>query len=248
MKNLTVELCENYKEYLLTSIKKNSKTEVLSVNSASGYFAKFKATLKMAYKEDFLSNDLNAKITAIKEEEVIKEWLTMEEVNKLANTPFENNHIRRASLFSILTGLRYSDINTLTWDMVESNISNNEEYKLKFRQEKTDNVEYMPISKQAFELLGEKKEGSELVFQSKLKYSSHLNTKIREWLNSADISKHITFHCFRHTYAVLQLEKGTPIYTVMKMMGHRDIKTILRYAKIVDSSKVFATKQIILDL
>ena len=247
IKDLTVDLCEKYRSHLLTSIKKNSKTETLSINSASGYFAKFKATLKIAYKKDLISTDLNAKISAIKEEEVIKEWLTMEEVNTLAKTPFENNYIRRASLFSILTGLRYSDINTLTWDMVECNNFEKEEYRLKFRQEKTDNIEYMPISKQAFELLGKEKKGLDLVFEGKLKYSSHLSTKIKEWLNSAGIYKHITFHCFRHTYAVLQLEKGTPIYTVMKMMGHRDIKTTLRYAKIVDESKVFATKQIILD-
>jgi site-specific recombinase XerD len=67
-------------------------------------------------------------------------------------------------------------------------------------------------------------------------------------MQSAGITKHVTFHSFRHTYATLQLGSGTDITTISKMLGHKDLKTTLIYAKIVNESKEEATNKIILDL
>lgn len=59
--------------------------------------------------------------------------------------------------------------------------------------------------------------------------------------------KHITFHCFRHSYATLQLELGTDIYTIKSMLGHTNVKTTQIYTHIVDSAKVKAANTIHID-
>lgn len=58
------------------------------------------------------------------------------------------------------------------------------------------------------------------------------------------IRKKITFHCFRHTYATLQLTMGTDIYTVSKLLGHRQLKTTEIYAKVIDKKKIEAASRI----
>ena len=64
--------------------------------------------------------------------------------------------------------------------------------------------------------------------------------KLQQWVMKAGISKTITFHCARHTYATLQLTLGTDIYTVSKLLGHKELKTTQVYAKIIDQKKVEA--------
>ena len=52
---------------------------------------------------------------------------------------------------------------------------------------------------------------------------------MRVWLKESGITKHITFHCFRHTYAALQLELGTDIYTVQHLLAHKNVATTQIY-------------------
>jgi len=65
-----------------------------------------------------------------------------------------------------------------------------------------------------------------------------------QWVLRAGITKHITFHCARHTFAVLQLELGTEIYTLSKLLGHSELKTTEIYAKIMDKKKREAVNKI----
>eukprot|EP01110_Echinostelium_bisporum_P011446 TRINITY_DN5323_c0_g2_i1.p2 TRINITY_DN5323_c0_g2~~TRINITY_DN5323_c0_g2_i1.p2 ORF type:complete len:64 (+),score=6.47 TRINITY_DN5323_c0_g2_i1:17-208(+) len=57
-------------------------------------------------------------------------------------------------------------------------------------------------------------------------------------------AKHITFHCFRHTYAVLQLSMGTDIYTVSKMLTHKNVSTTQIYADLINAKKRETTEKI----
>lgn len=228
------EIDENFikkvRNYFDTEAKTKSDT-LLSLNSKYSYFNKFKACLRAAFDEGYLSINYASKVKSFEQAESQREYLTYKELQALANTNCKYSVLKRAFIFSCLTGLRWSDINTMTWSEVRD--EDNGISRVNFRQEKTDGVEYLYISEQSRELLGERQHPSERVFKG-LKYGAVYNNEIVRWCNRAGISKHITFHSARHTNAVLLLENGADIYTVSKRLGHREIRTTTIYAKIVD--------------
>ena len=242
--DLNEKFCNEFKEYLLTTKSNKSNKVTLAQNSAVSYFNKLKATLKQAYKDGYLPSDLNGKIQPVKQAETQRNFLTIEELNSLVKTECNNSLLKRAALFSALTGLRFSDIKNLVWGELEYIEGNG--YFIQFKQQKTKGVEMMPISEQAYSLLGERKDPTDKVFEG-LTYSAYENKHLYQWIGAAGITKDITFHCFRHTFATLQLSKGTDIYTVSKMLGHRELKTTQIYAKIIDQTKREAADKIQLD-
>lgn len=243
--DLSEKFFSDFKEYLLTTLSNKSNKVTLSQNSAASYFNKVKAALKQAFKDGMLQTDFNAKIEPIKTTETQRNFLTIEELNRLVQTECQNVLLKRAALFSALCGIRHSDIKKLTWNELEYIEGNG--YFIQFKQQKTKGVEMMPISEQAYSLLGERKEPTDKVFEG-LTYSAYENKHLSQWIGAAGITKNITFHCFRHTFATLQLSMGTDIYTVSKMLGHRELKTTQIYAKIIDKTKREAADKIQLDI
>jgi len=227
------KFCSEFKEYLLTVKSNRSNKTTLSVNTAASYFDKFKIVLKKAYQEGILQQDINARIKSIKQITPQKSYLTAEELRSLFKIKCNDPLLKRAALFSALTGLRFSDIQKLTWDQV---INDESGPRLIFSQQKTGNPEYLPIGKQAFDILGLRREPGERVFEG-LKYSAYANKHLYQWIGAAGITKNITFHSFRHTFATIQLSKGTDIYIVSKMLGHKSIKTTQVYGHIIDQAK-----------
>ncbi|KEO71739.1 site-specific integrase [Anditalea andensis] len=216
----------------------------LSQNSKYSYFNKFKACLRSAFDDGYLSINYAVKVKAFEQGESQREYLTFNELQALVNTACKYEVLKKAFIFSCLVGLRWSDINTLVWSEIRDEGENL--HKLNFRQEKTDGVEYLYISKQARNLLGVRKSPQDRVFIG-LKYSAVYNNEIVRWCNRAGVFKHITFHSARHTNAVLLLENGADLYTVQKRLGHKEIKTTAIYAKIVDQ-KMRESAQLIPEL
>jgi integrase len=132
-------------------------------------------------------------------------------------------------------------VEKLKWSEIQH--SNEMGYYIRFTQKKTLGVETLPISDQAVDLLDERQGKDERVFKG-LEYSAWYNLKLQQWVMRAGVSKTITFHCARHTYATLQLTLGTDIYTVSKLLGHRELKTTQIYAKIIDEKKKEAANRI----
>ncbi|MDV2444482.1 recombinase [Elizabethkingia anophelis] len=231
---------EDFKHFLLSAPCGGNKKGTISHNTAATYFSIFKAALKQAFVDGYILVDISSKIKGIPEEDSIREYLTIEELNTLVVTPCERGVLKRAALFSALTGLRHSDIQKLRWKeiSIENNIA-----RLHFMQKKTKGVEYIPISQQAFQLCGEPRSSEQLIFED-LPNPSWISRPLKKWIERAGIKKNITFHCFRHTFATLQLSNGTDIYTVSKMLGHTNVKTTQIYAKVIDEKKNKAAEAI----
>lgn len=236
LKDITVPKLEELKNFLLKAPMGGGKKGILSQNSASTYFAIIKCALHQCFIDGYMNIDIASKIKGIPEEDSKREFLSQEEVQKLIETPCEDDILKRASIFSILTGARHSDIMKLTWREIQDN---GNQTMMNFKQKKTKNANYLPISNQARELCGKRREDNKLVFEG-LTPPSWISRPLERWIKAAGITKHITFHCFRHTFATLQLSAGTDIYTVSKMLGHTNVKTTQIYAKIVDELKLKA--------
>ena len=166
-------------------------------------------------------------------------------MNTLINTECDNQIIKRAAIFSVFTGLRFSDIQKLKWSEVVH--IEGAGHFINFKQKKTKGVESLPISEDAFNLLGPRKEKETQVFDG-LYYSAYHNQYLAKWMGLAGITRNVTFHAFRHTFATLQISLGTDIYTVSKLLGHRDLKTTQIYAKIIDQTKRTAANRIQLNI
>lgn len=239
-KDITIQFVDEFREYLLKAKSRRNTGKKIARNTALSYFNKLKTILKKAYREGLLQNDVNAGIEGIKEQESQRNHLSMEEAIALFRTPCKKEVVKRVSLFSILTGIRYSDIAKLKWRELEHTLS--EGYYVRFAQQKTEKQENLPISKQAYEILGTPVEGEELVFPGLKKWD--FDRLVPIWVEAAGITKHITFHCFRHTYATLQIAEGTDLLTVSKMLGHKSVKTTQIYTKVVDHRKREAAERL----
>lgn len=241
--DINLSLCEDFKAYLRSGPKLREKRAGIGHNSALSYYNKFRNALKQAWREKLIPDDLYALSPGLKEREAHVEFLTMADVGRLLKTPVTNELCKRATLFGILTGLRFCDIHAMTWQEVRGGEG---EYYLQFNQRKTLKTQHMPISDQAFSLLGERGAADERVF--KKLYYNQVRDFLKWWPEQAGIDKHITFCCLRHTYATLQLNNGTDIYTVSKMLGHRHVKTTQRYTRLLEEKKRETTKRIVIDL
>ncbi|MCZ2101286.1 MAG: site-specific integrase [Chitinophagales bacterium] len=227
-KDIDLQFAERFKDYLNKAKKKDGKP--LSNNSKASYFAKFRAALNEAVKEKIIYGNPAVETGNFKTIESQREYLTLDEVRQLAQTECRYDVLKRAFLFSCLTGIRWSDINNLVWNDVQKI---NDGWRVHFRQQKTKGQQYLDINQQARDLMQEVGKPDERVFIG-LKYSNYMNVALQLWVMKAGITKQITFHCARHTFAVLQLTLGTEIYTLSKMLGHNDLKTTQIYTKIVD--------------
>jgi integrase len=218
---------DDFKAYLL---KKVSNT------SANTYYTALKTVLKKAVKEKIIHENPAQYTDSIKTNEVERVYLTHEELNKLSCTECLNSEVKRAFLFACYTGLRFSDLKKLTWGKIQPE---NGRHKLQYRQKKTGGFEYFPLSETANKLL---KDDSNIINLPnkqvfKLPVLRYYNYVLKQWAKNAGIGKYLSSHVARHTFATLALTNGVDLYTVSKLLGHRDIAATQIYAKIIDKKK-----------
>lgn len=215
------------------------KAKGLKTSSISTYMGILSSVMSSAMREGIIIKNPMKGVVPHTRAESERRFLTLEELQQLAATPTRYDLIRRAFLFSCLTGLRVSDIKAITWGQV-SKVG--EMSRITFHQKKTKGLQYLDVNAQAVELMGEPGKPSERIFP--LGVTGFANELLGRWVTSAGIDKHITFHSGRHTFAVLMLDIGTDIYTVQKLLGHTNISTTQIYAKVLDKNKQEAVSKI----
>ena len=229
---------DNFRDYLLR-MAKTEQRKPLERNTAKLIYSCFVHALNQAVRYDHLEYKIIQQARMIKAKEVKREYLTLEEIRLLVKTPCKKDYIKNAFLFSCFTGLRASDVQNLIWKDVLIDDEGN--YSINYRQTKTKKIENLPINEQILGFMGDMpmNDDSKKVF--KFKYNSHINPYLRQWCKDAGITKNITFHCARHTFAMLKLSVDKiDIYTVSKLLGHGTVTTTEIYAKMTNEIKMSA--------
>ena len=227
-KQIDKTFCIGFLNYLTTATNliKGMRNKPLHENTQSWYMKQFEAVLNAAISDEIINNNPFKQIkpeNKPKKNKTEISYLTIDEVKLLENTPY--HHIaRNAFLFSCYTGLRFSDIQGLTWWQLQKD--NNGDTFINYRQKKTQKHEYLPIPQKAVEFLPtrpDEAKDNDYVFC--MIGNGIANIRLKIWAATAGIKKHLTFHVARHTYATILLSLGAGIETISKNLGHSEIRT-----------------------
>lgn len=242
--NINVAMRDVNRDYIigLTNFLRNDyrspRGKKLKDYSVINYLGCLRNALNMAVREDVIADNPIMKLSAqdkVKAPESQREYLTVEEVQQLEATDSPYPHIKQAFLFACYTGLRCSDVRSITWGKI---VKDGEKYRLHTVMFKTKRPFYIPLSKKAMQWMPERgdKTDDDLIFEN---IPVQVNTKLhlQPWLDRAGITKPITFHCSRHTFGTMMLTLGADIYTTSKLMGHTKVEVTQIYAKIINKKK-----------
>ena len=236
-------------EYLNSDIRdfdkadkdKNRKPKPLSNVYKEALFARIMVALNKAERDGIIlknpGKDIDRKLKPHSEQKT-RCYLTLEEIQKIIETEYKpDNDIKPAFLFCCFSGLRYSDVSKLTWKEITA--SQDGYAQIETTMQKTGKSITIPLSYNALKWLPER-EGN--LPESRIFYKlpdqvNNADVRLRTLIKKAGISKHVTFHVARHSFATLTLTYGADLYTVSKLLGHANIRTTQVYAKIVDESK-----------
>lgn len=229
---ITKDMMHYFTEYL----QSRSRGE-----GAKSVYGRFKKVIKYAVEHGVMpKNPCTGVVVKVDEQQLRKEVLSLEEIALLYNTHYanENTDIQRAFIFCCYTGLRFCDVKTLTFANVD--YANR---KLTFEQSKTkghsaNSGVSIHLSMPLLNLIGEPDSPGnrgELIF--KLPTHEVCNRSLQRWVNRAGINKHITWHCARHSFAVIILKRGANINEVADLLGHSGLKHIEKYTRAFDSDK-----------
>lgn len=211
----------DFKDYLLES---------LNGESPANYFSKFKKVLIQATRDKIINTNPALNVSVRRAEGVKKDILTMEEIQQLAAEPITNNEVKRAFIFSCLTGLRFCDVVALKWEHL--NLKNKQ---LSIIQSKTGHKVTINLHNSAVSILGEQVENGGHVFT--LPSHTACLKDIRHWVKKAKIKKKITWHCARHSFATNIIFYGADLNTASSLLGHTSLKYTQRYTHVVKALK-----------
>ena len=169
----------------------------------------------------------------------LKEFLTENEIQILIGKEFTIKRlelVRDIFAFCCLTGLSFVDIKNLTPDNLHTGIDGN--LWIHIRRQKTNTASHIPLTPLALKIIDKYKRHPLVIIKDRVLpvlCNQNMNAYLKEIADLCGITKNLTMHTARHTFATYALTKGVPIETVAKILGHKDLKTTQIYAKIIDT-------------
>ena len=233
------EFCRGFVAFLRTC-KCHRGKETISDTTARLLMSRIAAAMNKAVIEGLIPSNPFRALEAKEKPKIAasrREFLTVEELKVLINTPCRCDIVKRAFLFSCFTGLRYSDMKSLLWSEIHTAADGKTQY-IEHKQVKTKKMVTIPLSDEALRWMPRQEDGIDKVFHGLKISTSTVEAVLKEWMKDCKIDKHITYHCSRHTAATTLLTLGANLYVVSKLMGHSSIQMTEVYAKIVDQKKV----------
>lgn len=223
----------------VTTIKKKHLTE----NTQARIFEMLDLTLSRAVRDKIIMKSPAAEIKSGEKPKPNKDartYLTTDEVRKLMQTECKYQQVKQAFLFSVFTGLRWSDVLRLAWQDLHED-ENGKYFHICMKKTRKPIKVY--LSEIGATFLPERVDGQEnaRIFQD-MPNNCNANRNLRQWAQRAGIKgKRISFHVARHTFATMMLNHDTPLEVVARMLGHARLSTTEIYAKILDHSIAVAT-------
>jgi site-specific recombinase XerD len=194
-------------------------------NTKHRYLQVLKSILQHAVKDHILI-DNPAEDIKIKMHSVKRNFLTIEDIKNINdNGTCHNEDVKKAFIFSCFVGIRKADCYNLKWTDIDSGI-------LTIRMQKTKDVVTVKLNETALEILNSIDHIDNHIFH--LPTYRNLRYNLEDLLASAGITKKITWHSSRHSFAGLLLDSGVDLYTTSRLLGHRSIQTTMIYSHIKD--------------
>ena len=234
-----IETLATSNSHLMVRGKLKEQSKKLKQNTQELYSTTLSAALNEAVRDGIIKKNPMTEISPEDKPRRIdsdREFLNQDELRKLAATPCKIEDLKRAFIFGCFCGLRISDIRALTWKKI---VKVNGKDFLYLRMEKTLKNLMLPLSNAAKEWLPERKGAAndDRIFAGIPQNSGTIKYYLDKWIQAAGVTKHVTFHVSRHTFATLELTLGADLYTVSKLLGHTRVGTTQIYAKVIDKKK-----------
>jgi site-specific recombinase XerD len=208
-------------------------------NSTVKYLKNFKKIILICIANGWLDKDPFVKYKP-KVKEVKRDFLNTEELETMANKQLASDRtkqVRDIFLFSCYTGLAYADVKKLKRSEIVLGIDG-QKWIYTSRQ-KTDTDSRVPLLPKALELMAKYADHPQCVNDGLLLpvlSNQKMNSYLKEIADACGITKELTYHIARHTFATtVTLANGVSIESVSKMLGHKNIRTTQHYAKILDA-------------
>jgi len=211
-------------------------TTTNKINSNARHLKNLKRFLNYAVEMEYIkSNPLSA--FKCKSEPVAREYLTKAELGKIKELKIDLPRLKNTQylfLLSCYTGLSYADLKTLK----KENLSQDEQGRkwiIKPRN-KTKVMSRIPLLQVAHEYLNYLIENS---FNNEnlllVKSNVHVNAYLKEIAGLAGITKNLTFHMARHTFATtVTLANGVSLEAVSAQLGHTNLRQTQHYARMIN--------------